>query len=153
MAANADTQALVEDPIAVGLLRSTVPARLAYTWFDGTPRVVPIWFHWDGAAVVLGCPPAAPKVKALEAQPAVALTIDSDTFPYHALFLRGSAEVTQAPDLIEEYAASAVRYFGPEQGRAWADSLRGKPMTRIRIVPTWVNILDFETRFPSALSV
>ena len=51
-----------------------------------------------------------------------------------------------------EYALSAERYFGAEQGRAWADSQRGKPMARIRIVPTWVNILDFETRFPSALS-
>ena len=89
---------------------------------------------------------------ALEANPAVAITIDSATFPYHALFLRGSAEVTRVDDVTDEYASSAERYFGPEQGRAWADSLRGKPMARIRIVPTWVNILDFETRFPSALS-
>jgi nitroimidazol reductase NimA-like FMN-containing flavoprotein (pyridoxamine 5'-phosphate oxidase superfamily) len=152
MSANADTQALLEDPVAVELLASTVPARLAYTWFDGTPRVVPIWFHWDGVALTLGCPIKAPKIGALEAHPAVALTIDSATFPYHALFLRGTAEVTREDDMISEYASSAERYFGPEQGRAWADSLRGKPMARIRIVPTWVNILDFETRFPSALS-
>jgi len=152
MTANADTQALLEDPVAVGLLASTVPARLAYTWFDGTPRVVPIWFHWDGSALTLGCPIKAPKISALEANPAVAITIDSSTFPYHALFLRGSAEVTREDDVFDEYASAAERYFGPEQGGAWADSLRGKPMARIRIVPEWVNILDFETRFPSALS-
>ena len=28
----------------------------------------------------------------------------------------------------------------------------GKPMGRIRIEPEWANILDFETRFPSALA-
>ena len=143
---------LLDDPVAQQLLASPLPARLAYSWSDGTPRVVPIWFHWDGVALTLGCPIKAPKISALEANPAVAITIDSATFPYHALFLRGSAEVTRVDDVTDEYAWSAERYFGAEQGRAWADSLRGKPMARIRIVPEWVNILDFETRVPSALS-
>ena len=30
---------LFEDPIARELLASAIPARLAYTWTDGTPRV------------------------------------------------------------------------------------------------------------------
>ena len=34
---------LLDDPIAQELLHATIPARLAYTWPDGTPRVVPIW--------------------------------------------------------------------------------------------------------------
>lgn len=37
--------ALLNDPVAQRLLQSTNPARLAYVWKDGTPRVVPIWFH------------------------------------------------------------------------------------------------------------
>ena len=37
---------LLNDPIAQELLHSTMPARLAYTWPDGTPRVVAIWFHF-----------------------------------------------------------------------------------------------------------
>ena len=52
----------LNDPVAQELLHSTNLARLAYTWRDGTPRVVPIWFHWDGEAIVLGSPPNAPKV-------------------------------------------------------------------------------------------
>ena len=36
---------LLHDPVAEKLLGSTIPARLAYTWMDGTPRVVPVWFH------------------------------------------------------------------------------------------------------------
>ena len=36
---------LLEDPVATALLDSAIPARLAYTWMDGSPRVVPIWFH------------------------------------------------------------------------------------------------------------
>jgi nitroimidazol reductase NimA-like FMN-containing flavoprotein (pyridoxamine 5'-phosphate oxidase superfamily) len=47
----------LDDPVAQELLHSTNLARLAYTWRDGTPRVVPIWFHWDGVAIVLGSLP------------------------------------------------------------------------------------------------
>jgi hypothetical protein len=53
--------ALLNDPVAQGLLHSTNLARLAYMWRDGTPRVVPIWFHWDGEEIVLGSPPNAPR--------------------------------------------------------------------------------------------
>ena len=56
------TASVLEDPVAVELLQSTEPARLAYTWTDGTPRVVPIWFHWDGHRLVFGSPADAPKV-------------------------------------------------------------------------------------------
>lgn len=48
MAGHQGDLALLNDPIAQALLQSTIPARLAYSWTDGTPRVVPIWFH-------LGC--------------------------------------------------------------------------------------------------
>jgi hypothetical protein len=44
---------LLRDPVAQQLLQSKFPAHLAYTWRDGTPRVVPIGFHWNGAEIVL----------------------------------------------------------------------------------------------------
>jgi hypothetical protein len=40
MAVRGDVSCLA-DPIAQELLTSRIPARLAYTWSDGTPRVVP----------------------------------------------------------------------------------------------------------------
>jgi nitroimidazol reductase NimA-like FMN-containing flavoprotein (pyridoxamine 5'-phosphate oxidase superfamily) len=83
--------ALLNDPVARQLLSSTIPARLAYSWTDGTPRVVPIWFEWDGTHVVLGSPARAPKLKALRARPEVALTIDDNTFPNKVLLIRGQA--------------------------------------------------------------
>ena len=144
---------LLDDPIAQQLLTSTSLARLAYTWSDGTPRVVPIWFHWDGKAMVLASPAKAPKLKVLRDYPDVAVTIDTDDFPYRVLSIRGHAEVDMVDDVVPEYAAAAERYFGRDQGQSWVAQLRGKPMGRIRIIPEWVNILDFETRLPSALAV
>lgn len=144
--------ALLDDPVAVQLLKSAIPARLAYCWSDGTPRVVPIWFHWDGSQLVMGSPSRAPKLRALRENPDVALTIDDNTFPHKVLLVRGRAEVEMKDDVVDEYAQAAERYFGPDQGQAWVQQLTGKPMARIAVTPTWVGILDFETRFPSALS-
>ena len=144
---------LLQDPVAETLLSSNIPARLAYTWLDGTPRVVPIWFHWTGDQIVLGSPSKAPKFKALAADPRVALTIDDHTaWPHKVLLVRGTASVEMLDDVVPEYALSATRYFGPEQGPAWVATLRGKPMGRIAISPNWAAVLDFETRFPSALA-
>jgi len=144
---------LLHDPVAEKLLQSAIPARLAYTWMDGTPRVVPVWFHWTGEQFVIGSPARAPKLQALAADPRVALTIDDYTgWPYSVLMVRGTAEIEMLDDVVPEYALSAERYFGAEQGPAWVSTLRGKPMARIPITPIWVGILDFETRFPSALT-
>ena len=144
---------LLNDSVAKTLMDSANPARLAYTWLDGTPRVVPIWFHWNGDQFVLGSPPKAPKLVALAADPKVSLTIDDNAWPYKVLLVRGRAEVEMVDDVSPEYELSATRYFGPEQGPAWVSTLRGKPMARIAITPNWVGIVDFETRFPSALTL
>lgn len=146
--------ALLKDPVAQELLHSTIPARLAYVWRDGTPRVVPIWFHWNGAEVVLGTPLTAPKVQALSHSPKVVLTIDSPTWPYKVLQIRGTAQIEEVQGVVPEYAAAAQRYFGEAQGRAWVEHVRTlfPRMARIAMRPEWVGILDFETRFPSAIA-
>lgn len=151
--AQQDSLELLNDPVADALLGSVNPARLAYTWLDGSPRVVPIWFHWTGDQFVLGSPPKAPKLRALAADPRVALTIDDNTWPHKVLLVRGQASIELLDDVGPEYELAASRYFGPEQAPAWVSTLRGKTMARIAITPNWVGILDFQTRFPSALTL
>jgi hypothetical protein len=144
---------LLEHPIAQELLQSTIPARIAYIATDGTPRVVPIWFHWTGKDFVLGTPPNAPKVKALAKNPKVALTIDDNGFPHKVLLVRGSARVETVAGTAPEYAAAAERYFGSQQGQAWVQQLSSMcpQVARITITPEWVGLLDFQTRFSCAL--
>ena len=144
---------LLEHPASKELLQSTIPARLAYVWMDGTPRVVPIWFHWNGREFVLGTPPKAPKLKALAKNPKVALTIDDNTFPHKVLLVRGSARMEFVNGIVPEYAQAAERYFGPQQGKAWVAQLTSMvaDMVRVTITPEWAGLLDFQTRFPSAL--
>jgi PPOX class probable F420-dependent enzyme len=146
--------ALLQNPVAQELLHSKIPARLAYIWMDGTPRVVPIWFHWNGHALVMATPPKAPKLKALAKNPKVSLTIDDNTFPHKVLLIRGTASLQQVDGIVPEYAAAAERYFGREQGLAWIQQVRRMmpAMVKVTITPEWVGVLDFQTRFPSAIS-
>jgi hypothetical protein len=92
----------IEDRVAQPLLRSS-PVRLAHTRTDATPRVLPIWFRWNGTHFVLGSLARAPKLKALQAHPAVALTIDDNTFPYKILLIRSNATIEMQPDVVAEY--------------------------------------------------
>ena len=145
---------LLEHPASQELLHSKIPARLAYVWTDNTPRVIPIWFHWNGREIVMATPPKAPKLKALQKNPKVSLTIDDNTFPHKVLLIRGTARLETVAGIVPEYAAAADRYFGQEQAQAWLSQLRSmvSSQVRITITPEWVGLLDFQTRYPSALT-
>lgn len=144
---------LLQHPVAQQLLQSRLPARLAYVARDGTPRVVPMQFHWTGEEVVLSCWPDDPKVAALRAHPQVALTIDTSEPPFNVLQIRGMAAVAIVAGVSPEMAAAAIRYMGEEAGRAWIEqAARLSPQTaRIAVRPTWVDVLDFETRLPGGM--
>ena len=146
---------LLDDQAAQELLASTVPAHLAYTWTDGTPRNTPIWFHWDGASLVMCSPSNAPKVGVLTTGAPVAVTIHGAEWPFAVLLLRGTISVDHVDGIAPEYQACATRYFGPEQGDAWCASLPDDlTMERFRLEPSWVGLLDFDEmrRLPSALA-
>lgn len=144
---------LLEHPVALQLLHSRLPARLAYVARDGTPRVVPMQFHWTGEQVVLSCWPDDPKVAALRAHPEVALTIDTSEPPFNVLQIRGTAAVTIVAGVSPEMAAAAIRYMGEEAGQTWIEqAARLSPQTgRIAVRPNWVDVLDFETRLPGGM--
>jgi hypothetical protein len=144
---------LLQDPVAQELLASRIPARLAYNWTDSTPRVISIWFHWDGTDIVMATLPGAPKLKALQSGDRVALTIDTNDPPHHILSIRGTAEVTEIQGVVAEYAQAAVRYLGKDRGEAYVGSLPPDiRMGRIAVRPDQVVVLDFETRFPSSVT-
>ena len=144
---------LLRDPVAGQLLQAKSPAHLAYTWRDGTPRVVPIGFHWNGQEIVLATATDAPKTKVLKNGSKVAVSIDQDSSPPKILLIRGTVRVDTVEGIAPEYTAMIRRTMSEEDGQALlAEASRLYPrMTRIFIHPDWVGILDFETRLPSAV--
>jgi hypothetical protein len=152
--------ALLESDVAKALLASNIPARYAYTSTDGTPRVVASWFHWTGDELVMPTFISAPhvrhaayRVRALRANPDVAVSIDTESFPPQTVSIRGKASVTEVDGIAPEYALAAHRYLGEEEATAYLAQIDhpSTRMARIAVRPSWVGVLDFQTRLPSAL--
>jgi hypothetical protein len=151
---------LLEGETARKLLASTIPARYSYTAADGTPRVVASWFHWTGEELVMPTFISAPhvrhpayRVRDLRANPDVAVTIDTESFPPEVLTIRGRAAITEVDGIPSEYALAAHRYLGEEEASGYLAQIDHPTtrMARIAVRPTWVGVMDFQTRMPSAL--
>jgi len=151
---------LLHSEVAKRLLSSTIPARVAYLATDGTPRVVPTCFHWTGEELVMPTFLSAPHVRhaaarlgALRANPEVAITIDTEGFPPEVLLVRGRVAITEVDGVVAEYALAAHRYLGAEAATSYLVQIDqpGTRMARIAVRPTWVGIVDFQSRSPSAL--
>lgn len=142
--------ALLQDPVAQQLLQSKNPTYLAYNWSDGTPRVIPIGFHWNGQEIVMATATDSPKTKVLKDGSKVALTIDQNSTPPKILSIRGTVRTDTVDGLAPEYVAMIHRTMSEEEGQALlANAARLYPrQTRIFVRPDWVGVLDFETRLP-----
>lgn len=142
---------MLESAIAQRLLASAVPARLAYRALDGTPRVLPMWFHWTGTELVLATHVPSHEVDALAADPAS----PSPSTPRPARPRRCSCAA--APS--SRRSTGWCRSTRPPPAGTSATSTRpaglvaqvdrpGSRMARIAVRPTWVGVLDFQTWFP-----
>lgn len=129
-------------------------ARLAYVAQDGTPRVVPIGFAWNGSEIVMCTSTNAPKLASLRRNPAVALTIDTEVHPPMILLLRGEAVLDEVEGIPDEYLEMSGTYeMTPEQRVEWEAGVRSlyESMVRIVVKPTWAKMIDFDETLPSAV--
>jgi hypothetical protein len=138
------------DPVVQELLRAPIPARLAYVAPDNTPRVVPVSYLWNGESIVFASPPTWFKIRAISANPHVALTVDTEAFPPKSLYVRGIATIDYDMGLPDEYVEASRRIVGEERMPEWEANVRAenRNMALVRIKPTWIKVVDFETRFP-----
>ena len=129
-------------------------ARLAFTGLDGTPRSIPIGIVWNGTEVVMCTATNARKLPMLRRNPAVALTIDTESHPPKVLLIRGRAELDVVDGIPEEYLQWNGTYqMTPEQRAEWEAGVRSlyDGMVRVVVKPTWAKLIDFETTLPTAI--
>jgi hypothetical protein len=139
-------------PLAQELLHSSL-AHLAYIGRDGYPRVIPTGFLWKGGKFVVCTADNAPKVRSLQANPRVALTIDTLTQPPHILHVRGTASIEIVDGVPDDYLEASRKGVPRGQWDAFEEQVRGlyPRMARISITPEWAKLIDFETTFPQAV--
>jgi hypothetical protein len=122
--------------------------------------VLATWFHWTGEVLAMPTFLSAPHVRhaagrlrALRANPDVAVTIDTETFPPEVLTMRGRVTISEVDGVPPEYASAARRYLGDDAAAEYIAQIDqpGTRMARIDLRPSWVGVLDFQSRLPSAL--
>ena len=64
---------------------------------DGAPHLVPIWFWWDGDAMLVFSKPDAQKVRNLRANPSVMLALGDAEADFDVGLLEGRAELLDRP--------------------------------------------------------
>jgi hypothetical protein len=141
-------------PLSEELLKRDV-GRLAFVAKDDTPRVIPIGIFWNGSEIVMCTSKNARKLKALQRNPAVALTIDTEVHPPDVLLLRGMAELDPVDGIPDEYLQASGTYrMTPEQRQEFGAEIKSlyvDGMVRIVVRPTWAKLIDFETTLPEAI--
>ena len=149
-----DVAEVLAKPISQGLLESSIPARLAYTGLDNEPRAIPIGFWWTGEHVVMATVPKSAKVRALQQNPRVALTIDTqNAWPPRVLLIRGAARLELIDGVPDAYLDASRKVIPAEHYESWEQGVRAlyEQMVVITIVPDWAKLLDFETTIPQAV--
>ena len=144
---------ILDKPLSRELLDRDL-ARLAYVAPDGTPRVVPIGFTWNGTDVVMCTATNAPKLASLRRNPAAALTIDTEVHPPKILLLRGDVTLDEVDGIPDEYIQmNGALSMTADQRVEWEREVRAlyRSMVRIVLAPTWAKLIDFEETLPTAV--
>jgi pyridoxamine 5'-phosphate oxidase-like protein len=151
-----DVMKVMNDPVAQELLNSSIPARLSYIGLDQGPRAIPIGFYWNGSQIVMATVPHSAKVRALQANPRVALTIDTNNQPPHVLLVRGTVTIEIVDGVPIEYLEGGRKFMTAEQYVEWEAGVKGlyKQMARIDMTPEWAKVMDFTSpdRIPAAVA-
>jgi PPOX class probable F420-dependent enzyme len=122
------------------LLEAPLVAVLATYKMDGSVLLSPVWHQWrdGGFDVVVG--PNDIKLKHLRRDPRASVLVYGNDPPYAGLEARGEASLD--PDGgADAILSMAVRYFGPEDGPAYAATVTQSVL--VRLEPTQVRGWDF----------
>jgi hypothetical protein len=123
-------------------------ARLACLKPDGWPYIVPVWYHWDGAAFWVVARERSEWAHYLAADPRVSLVVDEPTPPIRKVICEGTATVAETPvgpyldngekslwnRIGEEH--TGPRYLGAERAADYRGSVNVEPCWTFKIVPT-----------------
>ena len=79
------------------MLRDETVVWLSSVGADGAPHLVPIWFSWDGTALLIASKPHAKKVRNLRVNPAVMLALGEPDEDFDVAMVKGVAELLDRP--------------------------------------------------------
>ena len=97
-------------------------ANLATVRPDGSPHVAPVWFLYDGEQVIVMAEKSAVKVRNMQREPRIMLSIATDQTPYQYVLVSGKATITfDDEDETELLRTISVQYMGEVEGLEYAE--------------------------------
>ena len=89
---------------------------------DGRPHIAPVWYIREGGRVKIMTFESSVKVRNIESNSKVALSVATDGHPYRYVTLEGDAILT-TENLEREVERLCVHYEGPEHGAEYTKEL------------------------------
>ena len=119
------------------LLRSEPVVWMSTVRPDGVPHLIPIWFSWDGEAILIASKPAAQKVRNIRENPVVMLALGRPDEDFDVGLLEGRAELLDMPSSELLPASHLAKYRAPMAAIGLTpDEFLATYTQVIRIVPT-----------------
>ncbi|MCH8206689.1 MAG: pyridoxamine 5'-phosphate oxidase family protein [Chloroflexi bacterium] len=105
----------------------------------GRPRSAPIWFTWEEGAAYMFTGRTTLKWRNIMRKPYASFCVDWREPPYASVIMHGPVEEVSRP-LYDLVLGMALRYYGEEKGRAFAEGYRDEPKSGVvfRLVPRHV---------------
>jgi PPOX class probable F420-dependent enzyme len=103
----------LSDPVQARIatrLRQEVSAYFTTVRPDGRPHTVPVWFAWDGAAILIFSKPGDLKVRNLRQNPGVTLALDNFGASSQPVVVEGTAALVERAAIAAMLAAYTAKY-------------------------------------------
>lgn len=107
-------------------------AHIATNNTDGSPQVTPVWIELDGDYIVFNSEQKRKKVKNLERDPRIALSVQDPANPYHYIEVRGRVVEITAEGGAEGIDRLAKKYTGADK---YPGNKEGDVRVLIKIAP------------------
>lgn len=109
---------------------------------DGRPpAAVPIWYDYTpGGDIRINTGAGRRKARLVQEAGAVTITVQREELPYQYVIVEGTVVDAATPSPRDVREAIAVRYLGPEAGRAFADRMDGTASVLFTVRPDrWIS--------------
>jgi hypothetical protein len=104
------------------------------------PATVPIWYGYTlGGDIRINTGAGSRKARLIREAGVVTLTVQREELPYQYVIVEGTLIDATTPSPRDAREAIAIRYLGPEDGRAFADRMDGAGSVLLTIRPDrWI---------------
>ncbi|HEU5243599.1 MAG TPA: TIGR03618 family F420-dependent PPOX class oxidoreductase [Gaiellaceae bacterium] len=130
------------------LLEEPLVAVLATYRKDGSVLLSPVWHQWRDGGFDVVVYQGDIKLQHLRRDPRASIVVYEHDPPYRGMEVRGEVRLEQG-GVEDAFGAMAARYLGPENGRAYAETVTSSTSVLVRLEPTEVRGWDFADDWPA----